>query len=144
MADPTPVIGYGVQFFYGAATTATTVTATTEITGLQDFTPSTEKGTKVVVKYHNAPGDRAVMLPGPLTENDDAKAAFVYDSAGYIALKGLLNSPQSFKIKYSDYSSDTFQGFIYEVGKPTPLEKEMVIEVTLAVSGAITFATATS
>ncbi len=144
MADPTPVIGYGVHFYYGPATTATTVTATTEITGLQDFTPSAEKGTKVVVKYHNAPGNRAVTLPGPLVENDDAKATFVYDATHYATLKGLLNTPQSFKVKYSDYSTDTFQGFIYEVGKPTPMEKEMGVEVTLAVSGTIVFATATA
>jgi hypothetical protein len=137
-------IGYGVQFFYGDATTATSVTATTEITKLQDFVPATEKGAKVVVKYHNAPGDRAVMIPGPLVENDDAKATFVYASAEYIVLKGLINTPKSFKIKYSDFSTDTFQGFIYEVGKPTPLESEMQVEVTLAVSGEIVFATATA
>ena len=138
-------IGYGVQFFYGASATAvSSVTATTEITGLQDFVPSTEKGTKVVIKYHNAPGDRAEMIPGPLTENDDAKATFVYSAENFTSLKGMINLPKSFKIKYSDFSTDTFQGFIYEVGKPTPLESEMQVEVTLAVSGEIVFATATA
>jgi len=138
-----PKVGYGIKFFYGSADTSTSATATTEIVGVQDLTPSKEKGTKVTVKYHGAPGDRAVQIPGPLTEDDDIKVTLVYDAAGYTTVKSLLNTNQTYKTKYSDFSSDTFQGFIYEIGKVTPLEKEMVYEVTLAVSGAIAFATAT-
>lgn len=138
-------VGYGLKFYYGSADTSTNAVATTEIARIKDFTPGKERGTVITVKYHNLPGNRAEKIVGPLVDTDDIQLTFNYDTAGYTTVRSLQNEPKTYMIKYPDFSTETFQGVIYEVGQPTsPQEEEMTFDVTLAISGDITFATATA
>ena len=133
MAAPDGQIGYGVTFEY-----STDGNSWTEVEGVFDVTPPAFKGKKVQIKYHNIANDAIRNRPNPLHEWDDAKFVFTYSYANYAALLALKSLDRYYRINYSDSSRDTWQGFIYEVSKPTPLEEEMKFEVTLAIDGEVT------
>src|SRR5690349_4234696 len=130
MAD----IGYGVKFFHGDSDPAAT-----EVTEVQDITPPALKGAKVQVKAHNLTNNRVVNLLNPLSEWEDCKVSFVYSAAKYSTLSGLMGATKYFKIEYSDGASETFEGFIVDLAKSAPLEKEMTIEATIAVASDVEF-----
>lgn len=126
---------YGTTLHYGAAGAA----AATALAGIESIggLPTQQVGKKEITRIDQA---SKVKQYAPMMI-DPGVLSFVlgFEKTDYATALGMVGVMHSWKITYSDGSTDTFDGFISSLGKTAEKEGEVLVPVEIQVSGEVTF-----
>lgn len=126
---------YGTTLKYGASGGA----AATQLAGIKAIGGlPTEAVDKIEVTRIDQADKIKQFAPGMI---DPGEASFTLGMkrTDFVTLKGMVGVMKSWKITYSEASTDTFEGFVSSLGKDAAAGDEVTVPVTIQVSGAITF-----
>lgn len=133
---------YGTTLHYGAAA-ALPAAITTALAGIKAIGGLP---TEVVDEFETTRIDQSTKFkefaPG-MIDSGELQLTLGMKKADFATLKGMVGDMHSWKITYSDDSTDHFDGFIKSLGKEAASGDEVTITVTVRVSGAVTFTPAT-
>jgi hypothetical protein len=134
MADG--VLGYGAKLYYGTAG----ATATTELTLIMDISGPKVTAAKIDETTHTQTvGEENYTRQAPgLKTSDDISMDILYACTQSATLFSLVGVEHSFKILYPDTSYDSFDGFISEAGKETPVKENMKNNIVITPKSIIT------
>ena len=129
-------IGYGYTIGYSATSGGTY----TNLAEVLDVKPGKKTGAKVEVLSNTSANFYPDKIPGVKSEGDwDVK--LVYAAGGRAAIDALFMVPQYFKfIRPNGTTTQTFFGFICEIGDEVPLKEAMTVDIKIAVSQNVVFA----
>lgn len=131
------MIGNGMTLGYGSAAEG----PFTGIANIVDVQPgkSTVEVITVSNQLHGAITSAVSKYAGE-TDVSDVTFKVRYAKAAYATIEALKATEKYWEIGYPDGATEVFSGFISEIGNVTPLKEHIESEITIAVSGAITFA----
>ena len=142
MAVSSGSIGYGVSLAQGAYPTPTTYTALAE---LLEVDQPKRKVKAVDITNNSSPARTMEKIPG-LVDSGEITGKLVYTPAGKAAVESAIGVLASWKIQMPLTGAQTtlgdaftFAGFVSADGGETPLDDKIVIDVTIEITGPVTF-----
>jgi len=135
--------GFGVKLHYGTvgADPAAASTGWTAVAEVVDIAPPEVAADDIETTSHdNATHDRTYQAG--LVDNGESEITCHYDKTAYAALLALVRTEKAFRIKFSDNSAVSWNGYIKGIGTEVDIEGLTTMKLTIKVSGAIV-ATAT-
>lgn len=141
MSASNGIIGFGTVFSYSADDVTYT-----DLAELVDVKPPETTVGAAKFTHNGSPNAHHEYKPG-LAEGGEPTFKLWFAKAGYATLKGFLRTTKYWKITYPDLattaSTDKFQGFISKIGKECPMEEGISVEVSIKISGPVTFTAGT-
>jgi hypothetical protein len=133
------MIGFGVALGYSAdGVTYTDVAKVVDITPPE---PSVGKSKST----HNATANATHTYEPTLIEPGENDVKILFAKAVHAVLDGFFwsRATKFWKITLAEGSTQTFQGFIMNLGTPTPMEDQVQTTMKMCVTGKVTFTAGT-
>lgn len=110
----------------------------TTLVDLIEIKPHGFKVGKAEATHHSSPNVAEEYLPSTIDYNElECQVSWV--KTAYLSFINILRQVKYWRVTYPDGSTDTFQGFITEVGPATPLKERMTCTLKIQPKGLSTF-----